>query len=446
MATLLEQAQRGQRKAMLAVYQESKQKVYYVSLLLTGHVEEAKQAAAYAGKQVWVSLRVYPISSQEEFTHLAIQKAVEACKRTVLKHQPKAFRIPPNRNFFISGETVTSGEPLELLQALPPLSRFLLVLHTVGGYDQQQLAAAFKLDTKTVSMALEAQHTNVERLIRHSQSPATTWEGFLETLHQEELLASVPTPVDQAAQAAIDAIAAPLEKQRKKKAAILGVVALVVCVALVGVGVAIARHTFPTDTDQDAAASAAVSDDTTTGDETADTYTPPALDENVTYTAQIEVEDYGTITVQLDQEAAPVTCANFVELAQSGFYDGLTFHRIIEGFMMQGGDPNGDGTGGSDHNIVGEFANNGYENDLSHTRGAISMARSSDYNSASSQFFIVQEDSTSLDGDYAVFGYVTDGMDVVDAICAAAQPTDDNGTIPADQQPVITSITILTDQ
>ena len=158
------------------------------------------------------------------------------------------------------------------------------------------------------------------------------------------------------------------------------------------------------------------------------------------------MEDYGTITVELDQEAAPITCANFVELANSGFYNGLTFHRIIEGFMMQGGDPNGDGTGGSDNNIVGEFTNNGYENNLSHTRGAISMARSSDYNSASSQFFIVQEDSTNLDGDYAVFGYVTDGMDVVDAICEAAQPTDDNGTISAEDQPVITSITILTDQ
>lgn len=177
-----------------------------------------------------------------------------------------------------------------------------------------------------------------------------------------------------------------------------------------------------------------------------DTYTPPALEKDVTYTARIDVKDYGTITVELDQEAAPITCANFVELANSGFYNGLTFHRIIEGFMMQGGDPNGDGTGGSDHNIVGEFTNNGYENTLSHTRGAISMARSSDYNSASSQFFIVQEDSTNLDGDYAVFGYVTQGMDVVDAICEAAQPTDDNGTISAEDQPVITSITILTDQ
>ncbi|MCD7917557.1 MAG: peptidylprolyl isomerase [Clostridiales bacterium] len=158
---------------------------------------------------------------------------------------------------------------------------------------------------------------------------------------------------------------------------------------------------------------------------------------------EIEIEDYGTITVELDASAAPITVENFLSLAESGFYDGLTFHRIIEGFMMQGGDPNGDGSGGSEETIVGEFSDNGYDNPLSHTRGAISMARSSDYDSASSQFFIVQEDSTSLDGQYAVFGYVTDGMDIVDQICEDAEPTDDNGTISEEDQPVITSITVL---
>ncbi len=178
----------------------------------------------------------------------------------------------------------------------------------------------------------------------------------------------------------------------------------------------------------------------------ADTYNPPALEEGVTYTADIEVKDYGTITVELDPSAAPVTCANFVELAESGFYDGLTFHRIVDGFMIQGGDPNGDGTGGSEHEIVGEFSSNGYENNLSHTRGTISMARSNDPNSASSQFFIVHEDSTFLDGKYAAFGTVTQGMDVVDAVCKAAQPIDGNGLIAADQQPVITSVTIHTDK
>lgn len=158
---------------------------------------------------------------------------------------------------------------------------------------------------------------------------------------------------------------------------------------------------------------------------------------------EIEVKDYGTIDVELDADTAPITVTNFIKLAQEDFYDGLTFHRIMDGFMIQGGDPNGDGTGGSDETITGEFESNGVENDISHVRGVISMARSSDPDSASSQFFIVQSDSTFLDGDYAAFGEVTEGMDIVDAICKDANPTDDNGTIPAEEQPVIETIKVL---
>lgn len=158
--------------------------------------------------------------------------------------------------------------------------------------------------------------------------------------------------------------------------------------------------------------------------------------------ADIEIADYGTISVKLNPKAAPVTVENFVKLAEEGFYDGLTFHRIISGFMMQGGDPEGTGMGGSEETIVGEFAANGHENPISHVRGVISMARAQDYNSASSQFFIMHANSESLDGQYAAFGVMTRGLDVLDAICADAQPTDNNGTIPAEAQPVITSITI----
>ena len=158
--------------------------------------------------------------------------------------------------------------------------------------------------------------------------------------------------------------------------------------------------------------------------------------------AEIEVEDYGTISLELDADTASITVTNFVNLAKDGFYDGLTFHRIIDGFMIQGGDPLGNGTGGSDETIKGEFSDNGVENDISHVRGTISMARSSDPDSASSQFFIVHQDSTYLDGQYAAFGHVTDGMDVVDAICEDTPVQDNNGTVAAEDQPVITSITI----
>ena len=159
--------------------------------------------------------------------------------------------------------------------------------------------------------------------------------------------------------------------------------------------------------------------------------------------AEIVVQDYGTIKVELDADQAPITVQNFIDLANSGFYDGLTFHRIIEGFMIQGGDPNGDGTGGSGHTIRGEFTQIGVNNTLPHTRGAISMARSSAMNSASSQFFIVHEDSTYLDGSYAVFGYVTEGMDVVDAIATSVTAEDSNGTVAKENQPVIEKITII---
>ena len=142
--------------------------------------------------------------------------------------------------------------------------------------------------------------------------------------------------------------------------------------------------------------------------------------------AQITIKDHGTIDIELDGDAAPISVQNFMDLANDGFYDGLTFHRIITGFM-----------------IKGEFSENGVENKLSHTRGAVSMARSSDPDSASSQFFIVQQDSTYLDGQYACFGYVTKGMDVVDEICDNTPVEDDNGTVKTENQPVIESIKII---
>ena len=157
---------------------------------------------------------------------------------------------------------------------------------------------------------------------------------------------------------------------------------------------------------------------------------------------EITVKDYGTISVELDADAAPISVTNFVKLAEEVFYDGLTFHRIIDGFMIQGGDPLGTGMGGSDETIKGEFSANGVENNLSHTRGAISMARAQNYDSASSQFFIVHEDSTFLDGQYACFGYVTEGIEVVDAICEAVPVTDNNGTVEKANQPVIESIKV----
>lgn len=156
---------------------------------------------------------------------------------------------------------------------------------------------------------------------------------------------------------------------------------------------------------------------------------------------EINIKDYGTIKVELDADAAPISVTNFVKLAKEGFFEGSTFHRIIYGFMMQGGDtPAGKAPAA---NIKGEFAANGVNNPLSHTRGAISMARADDPNSGSSQFFIVHQDSTYLDGQYAAFGYVTEGIEVVDKVCEESRPIDNNGTILPDEQPVIESIKVI---
>lgn len=131
---------------------------------------------------------------------------------------------------------------------------------------------------------------------------------------------------------------------------------------------------------------------------------------------RIEMENGGIIDIELYEDKAPITCANFKKLVSKGFYDGLIFHRVIAGFMIQGGDPTGTGCGGSDENIKGEFASNGVKNEISHVRGVISMARSQNKNSASSQFFIMHADGKFLDGEYAAFGKVVSGIEVVDEI------------------------------
>ena len=163
-----------------------------------------------------------------------------------------------------------------------------------------------------------------------------------------------------------------------------------------------------------------------------------------THHAVITVKGLGEIKLELYGDIAPITVQNFMDLANSGFYDGLTFHRVISGFVIQGGDPKANGTGGSDKNIKGEFAANGVKNSITHVRGVISMARASSYDSASSQFFIVHQDNKpSLDGLYAGFGKVTEGMDVVDKIAENTPVVDSNGTVLKGDQPVIESVKII---
>ena len=158
------------------------------------------------------------------------------------------------------------------------------------------------------------------------------------------------------------------------------------------------------------------------------------------YTAEIVIKDYGTITLHLDGDTAPITVSNFVKLAESGFYDGLTFHRIMEGFMMQGGDPLGNGTGGSEETIKGEFSDNGVKNNVKHKKGVLSMVLPDGKDSANGEFFIVTETLKELDGKSTAFGKITD-MSILEKILNDLEP-DENGEIPAEDRPKITSISL----
>lgn len=230
----------------------------------------------------------------------------------------------------------------------------------------------------------------------------------------------------------------------RKRTVLLGIFGLVLalCVAVVATGCA-GGGNDAAQTDETQASDDATAPDQGSGADIT------SVDEDDPYAsgvhhARIEVEGYGTIEVSLNANVAPITVSNFCHLVEEGFYDGLTFHRVVPGFMIQGGDPNGDGTGGSDETIKGEFEANGVENNIPHVRGTISMARATDYDSASSQFFIMQETNDSLDGQYAAFGSVTSGMEVVDAICEGVTIADEgSGLVTEDTQPVITSITLI---
>ena len=225
--------------------------------------------------------------------------------------------------------------------------------------------------------------------------------------------------------------------RNKKRTALLGVLSLVLAACIVTLAVGCSSDAASPTQGDDVAAETGPTADITSVDED-DPYATGV------HHVSIEVEDYGTIELALNANVAPITVSNFCHLAEEGFYDGLTFHRVVPGFMIQGGDPEGNGTGGSDQTIKGEFEANGVENNIPHTRGTISMARSSDYDSASSQFFIMQETTDSLDGQYAAFGTVTSGIEVVDAICEGVTIEDEaSGLVTADTQPVIASITVV---
>lgn len=444
MSTTVERAAAGRKKAMTTLYKQYKDELYSFCCILLNDKQKASFAAANVMNEVWGKLPTKSIDGEDEFRHLLFGGAAKHCRLLLFHGDSRGFKV--NKTTHIeaasaSDENYTGEASIGItalqtaLSRIDPHQRYVYLLHIAGGLSFKEIGHIVKQRDTVAKYCYEAAAAALSRNL----------SGELRMCHVKSLLKQalgseiLPKSVEVSCLRQIKACA-------KRHTPSKRVWASAICVVLLTAGVISAVLLMPTvadnDTGDDAYASAEAESNTS---DTDTAYAPAELDAELTYYADIEIQDYGTVTIELNQESAPITAANFVALAEDGFYDGLTFHRIIEGFMMQGGDPNGDGTGGSENTIVGEFTDNGYENDLSHTRGAVSMARSSDYDSASSQFFIVQQDSTSLDGQYAVFGYVTDGMDIVDSICEAAEPTDDNGTIEAQSQPVIQSITIRTE-
>ena len=426
MATIVERAAAGQRKAMQHLYQTNKSVSFRIAGYLLSNEKAAADTVFAVFSTIWKELSSSGDTSEAGFSRLVIQKTVESCKKKLSARDSKAFRVPAGKDFSLQTAIRSYEEdedPLHyVLSHFTILQRFLFILRTVCGYSNVALSRALQLDSKLVTAALEAEKQNITLLLNHISGESISSSEELCSLAASGRLPEVPDDTEHAVNAVIEKLAAPGEQKKRRLITISSIAAIAVCLCVAGVFLyQLLQTRF-----QQAGS--------------------PKLDPSLTYYADIEIADYGTITFRLEQDDAPITTANFVSLAESGFYDGLTFHRIMEGFMMQGGDPNGNGSGGSGQKIVGEFTENGYDNPLSHTRGAVSMARANDPNSASSQFFIVHQDNQrSLDGKYAVFGYVTEGMDVVDLICESAQPTDNNGTIPAAAQPVITRITIRTE-
>ena len=427
MTKIVKKAVHGDRKAMTELYEANKQKVFCVAQKLLLEDEQAANAAQCVWENVWSRASKADIQTEEEFTQLVVKMTADFCKKYV--EEEKGLELSEDQN---------------------EMQRFLLVLHKVGGMSKMQLAIYFKNEHHAIQNILDA-------------GDAADPE-FAESLSGAEKQVIVPECVDKTAMAVIDRIAVVAEAKDKKKdnvQAILLFVIGVLVLAFIFFGDEIktaiwGEEVLETESTTEDSISGALTRSTEaevesetesalTVEEIAEEIGISLLDENLTYYADIEIQDYGTIVIELNQEEAPITAANFVDLAENGFYNGLTFHRILKGYMMQGGDPYGNGTGGSGRPIVGEFLDNGYDNNLSHTRGAVSMARSNEYDSASSQFFIVQEDYPFWNGYYAVFGYVVEGMDFVDAICEAAEPKDANGTIVGENQPVMTSVTIRTE-
>lgn len=432
----------GDKKSLDFICEKYGKYVYFFCTTVISDNKKAENAFKKSFKAIFSAISKNP--NTDNLDEIVKSETAKVCKSAIFdenNHENGAAKMQPfgDKDKIPSASAITAEQKNLFVNALKSINanqRIVVLLNLLCDYNTKKIADILKISEDKVQNSLEYGRENIKKQLRTSDSKFTKRDIiFLMTasaniVKEAAAQAKIPDSIDSFLDEIVLSLAKPQKSDKKKAWIVISAVAVFLVAVIVVFVITSNKSNGSAGATNDSASASNVS--ATIGESQA----------KGTHHAEIDIKDYGVIKVELNGDVAPITVANFINLANSHFYDGLTFHRIIDGFMMQGGDPLGNGTGGSENTIKGEFSQNGVENNLSHTRGAISMARSTDMDSASSQFFIVQSDSTYLDGQYACFGYVTDGMDIVDEICKNAVTTDSNGSVSAENQPVINSITI----
>lgn len=440
---LIAKAALGDKKSLDFICEKYGKYVYFFCTTVISDNKKAENAFKKSFKAIFSAISKNP--NTDNLDEIVKSETAKVCKSAISdenNHENGAAKMQPfgDKDKISSASAITAEQKNLFVNALKSINanqRIVVLLNLLCDYNTKKIADILKISEDKVQNSLEYGRENIKKQLRTSDSKFTKRDIiFLMTasaniVKEAAAQAKIPDSVDSFLDEIVLSLAKPQKSDKKKAWIVISAVAVFLVAVIVVFVITSNKSNGSVGATNDSASASNVS--ATIGESQA----------KGTHHAEIDIKDYGVIKVELNGDVAPITVANFINLANSHFYDGLTFHRIIDGFMMQGGDPLGNGTGGSDNTIKGEFSQNGVENNLSHTRGAISMARSTDMDSASSQFFIVQSDSTYLDGQYACFGYVTDGMDIVDKICKNAVTTDSNGSVDPENQPVINSIKII---
>ena len=411
MTDIIKNAIDGQRKALNCLYASNKEKAFFIANSLLDNEKDVSDSVANAFITAFSSFANEHIEDEKDFEALVLASLGSEI-RALSDKNDVSFKIPGDRNFMITSKIDVSENDNEtadlIFTELTPLQKLVFLLMSVGSLGKKDIASAIGTDIKTADVVIDSVKGNIKRISKE----AFDFDKMASAFSNRKPNASFPDDCDTKVYDYITKISAENELSRKSFMKRLTALAVAVCLVIIAtIGVCIFK------------------------------YSGNFNSEGV-YRAKIVIKDYGTITIDMDAKNAPITVENFFNLVRSDFYDGLTIHRVNSEYLIHGGSPDGTNWGASEHNIYGEFAENGFENGLSHTRGVISMARSDHYDSASCQFFILKSDITELDGKFAAFGKVVRGMDVVDKICEEVTTFDSNGAIVAHKQPIIKRITI----